>query len=54
MSRQDSELFGVFNLLVITLLSGDRLQPAFECAVATYPADGQTLAALYQSAIAGL
>ncbi|MEO1094843.1 MAG: response regulator [Cyanobacteria bacterium J06638_28] len=36
--------------LVITLPSGDRIQPAFEYALATHPTDGQSLPALYQSA----
>jgi DNA-binding response OmpR family regulator len=39
---------------IITLPSGVRLQPATACALVSYPAEGQTLQALYQSAIAKL
>ncbi|MDB9524953.1 response regulator [Oscillatoria sp. CS-180] len=39
---------------IITLPTGDRIQPLFELAIVTYPNHGQTLQALYQSAIAAL
>ena len=35
---------------IVTLPTGERIQPAFEWAIATYPTDGHTLQALYQSA----
>ncbi|MEL7502590.1 MAG: response regulator [Cyanobacteria bacterium J06554_6] len=36
---------------IIILPSGKRVQPEFDCAIATCPAEGQTLLALYHSAI---
>ncbi|MEM9002360.1 MAG: response regulator [Cyanobacteria bacterium P01_F01_bin.86] len=39
---------------IVTLPTGERIQPAFAWAIATYPADGHTLQALYQSAAAKL
>ena len=35
---------------IVTLPTGERIQPAFEWAIATYPTDGHTLQVLYQSA----
>lgn len=37
---------------IITLATGERIQPAFAWSIATYPMDGYTLSALYQSALA--
>lgn len=37
---------------IVHLPSGDRMQPIFETASVTFPADGQTLEALYRVAIA--
>ncbi|MEL6385529.1 MAG: response regulator, partial [Cyanobacteria bacterium J06626_18] len=39
---------------IVTLPTGERIQPAFDWAIATYPTDGHTLQALYQSAAAKL
>jgi len=39
---------------IITLPTGERLQPATTCALASYPAEGQTVQGLYRSAIAKL
>lgn len=39
---------------IITLPSRERLQPAIACALVSYPAEGQTLKAVYQAAIAKL
>jgi diguanylate cyclase (GGDEF)-like protein len=39
---------------IIALPTGERLQPTVECALASYPGDGQTVSALYRSAIARL
>ena len=35
---------------IVTLPTSERIQPAFDWAIATYPTDGHTLQALYQSA----
>jgi CheY-like chemotaxis protein len=37
---------------IVTLSTGERLQPATICALVSYPAEGQTVQALYRAAIA--
>ncbi|PSN18215.1 multi-component transcriptional regulator, partial [filamentous cyanobacterium CCP5] len=39
---------------IVTLPSGERMQPDFDWSLATYPGEGQTLQTLYQGAIAKL
>ncbi|NER82611.1 MAG: hypothetical protein F6K42_24240 [Leptolyngbya sp. SIO1D8] len=47
-------LFQALRRQIVTLPTGERMQPAFDWAIATYPTDGHTLQALYQSAAARL
>ena len=47
-------LFQALRRQIVTLPTGARMQPAFDWAIATYPTDGYTLQALYQSAVSKL